>query len=355
MSPKRGRRLELSLLVLVALWAVGQLARDATLPTAWLFYLPSIGVGLVLAAAAALQRARRRPWRRLAIASLAPIAVGLLVDHRWLAAPAAARPARASPGDSPLRLLHWNVAGGWVGAAEQAAEIAARAPDLVVLSEGPERVARGVEEALPGFRSRSFGALSVLAREPGDGAWLERRRELQAIEVPVLWRGAEVRVMVVNLASSTRVHRDPWLRRVLELAAARRPDLVVGDFNSPRRSRALSRLPDGWRHAYLEAGRGWSASFPVPLPLWSLDHVLVGPRWRALDYRLVSTRWSDHRLQWTELASLAPVAPVPPVAPLAPLAREISVAPGPAAETTERAGAALSAPSSSPGASRGTP
>jgi endonuclease/exonuclease/phosphatase (EEP) superfamily protein YafD len=229
-----------------------------------------------------------------------------------------------------LRLLHWNVAGGWVGAAEQAAEIAARSPDVVVLSEGPERVARNVGAALPGFRSRSLGALSVLAREPGEGVWLERRRELQAIEIPVRWNGADVRLMVVNLASSPRVHRDPWLRRVLALADERRPDLVVGDFNAPRRSRALSRLPEGWRHAYLEAGRGWSASFPVPLPLWSLDHVLVGPGWRALDYRLVSTRWSDHRLQWSELARAAP----PPAA---------------------AAGAALSGRSSSPGASPGTP
>ena len=188
----------------------------------------------------------------------------------------------------------------------------------------------GIEQRLPGFRSRTFGSLSILARAPGEGVWIERRRELQAAEVPVEWNGARLRVLAVNLASSPRVHRDPWLRRVVEITVERRPDLVVGDFNSPRRSRALAAPPPGYRHAYLEAGSGWSASFPVPLPLWSLDHVLVGSDWRVRDYRLLSTRWSDHRLQ---TATLSPMAPMAPVAPLAP----------------------VSAPSSSPDASRGTP
>ena len=280
---------------LFAIWVVGQLARDATLVTAWFFYLPSVVVAAVLASLAIAARVRGRPALRLALASLVPLAHGLVVEHRWTRPPVVA-------GETALRLVHWNVAGGWVEGGRQADQIAALAPDLVVLSEGPERVARVVTEALPGFRSRSFGSLSVISRDPGAGAWLERRRELQAIEVPVGWHGRVLRILAVNLASSPRVHRDPWLRRVVQLTAERRPDLVVGDFNSPRRSRALETLPPGFRHAYLEAGRGWSASFPEPLPLWSLDHVLVGDGWRAADYRLVSTPWSDHRLQSVALA-----------------------------------------------------
>jgi endonuclease/exonuclease/phosphatase (EEP) superfamily protein YafD len=255
--------------------------------------------GLLLGIAAAA-RWRRRPALGIVLAALPPLAVGLLVEHRWWA------PVEVAPaGGPPLRVLHWNVSGGWVGAGEQAREIAGAAPDLVVLSEAPARVARGVAAALPGFRAATYDSLSLFARDPGRGHWLERSRRLQVVEFVLPWRERELRVLAVNLGSALRVPRDPSLRRVTALIAERRPDLVVGDFNAPRRSRALSRLPPGYRHAYDEAGRGWSATWPVPVPLIAIDQAIVGPRWRVTGYRLAGTPWSDHRLQRFELVAAA--------------------------------------------------
>jgi len=257
-------------------------------------------VAVLLLALAAVARWRRRPAWPLAVAALAPAAVALVVENRWSPPPPPPRRVEV------FRVVHWNVSGGWVGAADQAREIARRDPDLVVLSEGPERVARRVLAELPGFRSRSFGSLSLLGRELEGGEWLERGSDLQVVAATVPWHGLRIELLAVNLASSPLRPRAPALARVIELMSARRPDLVIGDFNAPRRSRALGRLPEGWRHAYDEAGWGWSASWPVPVPLLAIDQAMVGPRFRVAGYRLAGTPWSDHRLQQVELAPLAP-------------------------------------------------
>ncbi len=285
---------------MLSLWALGQVARDATFATGLLFYVPSLLWGLALAALALVWRLRRRPALWSAVAALAPLAVALALENRWRAIDGI-----PEGGAKPLRIVHWNVAGAWHDAEAQRAEIARWNPDVVVLSEAPERAAAPYRKLFPNGSVGTFGALTVASRAPVSGTWLARSRELQAVEVQV---GAprELALLVVNLASSPRIARAPLLAQVMELARQHRPDLVVGDFNAPRRSRALSNLPPGYRHAYLEAGSGWSATWPVPLPLLAIDQMIVGPRLRPLSYRLRSTPWSDHRLQYVDLVARNP-------------------------------------------------
>lgn len=256
--------------------------------------MPSPLVAAALLGVALVARVRRRPALRVAAAALLPAAVALLLETRW-------RPEVPPSATPPLRVVHWNVSGGWVGAELQAREIASRRPDLVVLSEAPERAARRVAPALPGFRRATYGSLTLFARELGEGEWLARERQLQVVGASFGWGGRSWRVLAVNLGSSLLEPRDPSLRRVVALLQGHHPDLVVGDFNAPRRSRALARLPAGWRHAYEEAGSGWGATWPVPVPLLAIDQALVGPRLRATGYRLAATPWSDHRMQVIEL------------------------------------------------------
>jgi endonuclease/exonuclease/phosphatase (EEP) superfamily protein YafD len=87
------------------------------------------------------------------------------------------------------------------------------------------------------------------------------------------------------------------LRRVAELVRAHRPDIVVGDFNAPRRSRVLSVLGDEYRHAYDVAGSGWSYTWPLPFPVYAIDQCIAGPRVEIVDYRIRSSVLSDHRRQ----------------------------------------------------------
>ena len=96
----------------------------------------------------------------------------------------------------------------------------------------------------------------VAAGRSADGWLIDRKRTKVQL---VTWEqaGRSVTVLVVDLPSELHIHRDPLLREVNELIDRHRPDLVVGDFNAPRRSWALSDLPAGYQHAYDTVGSGW--------------------------------------------------------------------------------------------------
>ncbi len=76
-----------------------------------------------------------------------------------------------------------------------------------------------------------------------------------------------------------------------------RPDLIVGDFNAPRRSRALSELPTGYGHAYDTSGSGFSYTWPVPVPMYSLDQCIHARRVTPIRYDLLQSVYSDHCCQ----------------------------------------------------------
>ena len=254
-------------LTLFAVWAVGQLARDRTLVTAWAFYLPSVVVLGALLLLAIVESLRRRwRWAGLLLGlALLPAAAVLLVENRWLPRAGAAAEAPAgtagSAGEGPradLRVVAWNAADFPRGVERAAAVLRPLAADLVLLSEAPGKPPQELARQLGGgLRLTPVGAMALLARgELLDLEWLAREGELQAAFVRWAIDGRTLGVLAVNVISSPRVPRDPLLERIVAMIEPRAPDLVLGDFNSPRRSRALARLPAGFRHAYDAGGSG---------------------------------------------------------------------------------------------------
>lgn len=81
------------------------------------------------------------------------------------------------------------------------------------------------------------------------------------------------------------------------------PDVVVGDFNTPRGSVSFTRLVGGMRHAYDDAGRGWAATFPEEWPLVAIDQVFVGAGLRATRYEVVNLG-GRHRAQRVEVSPI---------------------------------------------------
>ncbi len=298
---------------LFAIWGIGQIARDRTLLTAWAFYLPSAlvaGVLLLLAIGESLRRERRRAGLLLLLA-LPPAAAVLWLENHW-------RPVEAPEGEErgqavhvpDLRVAAWNVADFPRGVERAAALLRPLHLDLVVLSEAPGKPPWELERRLGGeLRLTQIGAMAVLARgEVLDVEWLARDKTLQMALVRWAISGRTLGVLAANVISSPSVPRDPLLRRIVGILAQRSPDLVLGDFNAPRRSLALARLPPGFRHAYDAAGAGWSATWPAVLPLLAIDQTIVGPRLGVRGYHLRTTRISDHRLQLTELDFRMPPA-----------------------------------------------
>jgi endonuclease/exonuclease/phosphatase family metal-dependent hydrolase len=83
------------------------------------------------------------------------------------------------------------------------------------------------------------------------------------------------------------------------------PDVVIGDFNMTRGSASIDALFPDLRHAFDEAGHGYSATFHRGwlLPLYHIDHMLLGPGVHALRYEITDRGVSRHRSQEAWIAA----------------------------------------------------
>ncbi len=60
------------------------------------------------------------------------------------------------------------------------------------------------------------------------------------------------------------------------------PVVMMGDFNTPRESIHFARLQEQLQDAFDVGGRGFAETWPVPVPVLSLDHILVSKSVRVL-------------------------------------------------------------------------
>jgi len=279
-------------LILFLLWSLGQLARDATWLTGMCFYIPSAvmaAVLLCLTVGTFLTRHRRVTICTAGLA-LGPLYFLLLVENRFFD--------KYPEVTAELRLAHWNV-GGKLAAGSRDVLLAHRA-DVYVLSEAGARPRlEALRSALgEGYKVWRRGDLAVIAEGNLESTeWLLDRPGAKACLVA--WGRGErtVSLLIIDLPANISLHRDPLLRDVNRLIERHKPDLVVGDFNAPRRSRALSDLPAGYRHAYDTAGSGWSYTWPAPVPMYAIDQCIHSPRVIPARYELFSSIHSDHRMQ----------------------------------------------------------
>jgi endonuclease/exonuclease/phosphatase (EEP) superfamily protein YafD len=282
-----------TVLALALLWGIGQIARDRTFLSGLCFYIPSVLVAVSLLGWAVAHYAHRR--RRAAILSLSlallPLATVVFAENRFFTV----RPPTAAHG---VRLVHWNVAGGLSPRARAA--LVEKQAQVYVLSEVPnwESVAALCASLGSEYRAQVYGNLAVIAAGEVTARGLPidtPRMNVQAVTCEL--QGRPLGLLVVDLPSAIHIHRDPLLRHMNRLIDQHKPDLVVGDFNAPRRSQALCELPDGYRHAFDSAGTGCGYTWPVPVPMYALDHCLHSPQIVPVRYDLFASICSDHRMQ----------------------------------------------------------
>jgi len=288
-------------LALTLLWGIGQVVRDMTWLSGMCFYIPSVVVAAALVGWTIFYGVRQRYGNALLAAGLAvvPLCVALFAENHF-----GALPARAAT-EAQVRLVHWNVAHELSGGAQEV--LREQHADIYVLSEVPD--VRTVEELCatlgPEYHAQTFANLAVIAagnvRTEG---WLLDRTRMKVRSVRWARNGSALRILVVDLPSEIHIHRDPLLREINALIERHQPDLVVGDFNAPRRSRALANLPAGYGHAYDTAGIGCGYTWPVPVPMYALDHCLHSQRIMPAHYALQSSVYSDHRLQVLDFVSV---------------------------------------------------
>lgn len=328
----------------LALWTLGRVLSDRFHWTQYLAWIPSLPMGAgVLAAlgisrlfawrSGAARRARAIGW--LGVLALAAYS-GLIEWH-------ALRPVPSNLAAPAFRVVYWNRStSGEVGWEYPALE---HEPDLVVVRAGtctkPEGLARRMSGSFCwdlGFqvatrapiRAWGVGALRVeqglgldprepdlvrKGRDPGRAMWLlldahaKLGRDLVVwlVDMPSdlsLWRDRAMAQAAQALrAGPERVYVSDELGRWVEApewkiprSAFSRPDLIVGDFNTPHGSHSIRHAVGDFASAFDQAGRGYGATFPARWPLWMLDQAYVAPELHATHFEVSAALDGTHRM-----------------------------------------------------------
>ncbi len=270
--------------------------RDSRALTGPLFYAMPLPVLVVGAGVLGLtgQGRERRVWLGLA----GVVAVGWLGTTVRLKSPAA-----GEPGTS---FLLWNMDRPGRLSEPLVGKIRELGPDVVALVETEDfsrQICHEYETALPGWHAVRLGYGMAVIHRGVLNRWTMRHTGVRthfAVMEFTLEHGP-CRVILVD-GDADPLHSRAADLAVLREAALEEPGTVIlGDFNTPVTSAHFSPWRAGLTHAFTEAGRGVQESWPLGLPLLSLDHVWATRdlRWReAAHFR---SRASDHDMVWARL------------------------------------------------------
>ena len=74
------------------------------------------------------------------------------------------------------------------------------------------------------------------------------------------------------------------------------PVIIMGDLNDTPQSFAYRRLRDGKRDAFVEAGKGWGASYNKPFSLLRIDYILYDKGLNCTRFEMNEKVLSDHKV-----------------------------------------------------------
>lgn len=321
LASNRGARLQaalaliqtvaLSLLLLLYL-AVGDTKSWGEYLTIWpplLWLLPNVLLAIPLM--------WRRHWRaNLPLGGALLLFFLLLIEWRpmlrW-----------GAPKKSPsgIRIVTWNIGGGYESEQALLTEMEKWSPDIVLLQETPD--SRDSFSRLSGYwagwhwtDSGDAGTLSrwpvrVLASE-SVGPWDEP--QILSVETPsgpILI--ANMRLMLPSLElfpfSATRWNRLSADNReriaqypaITDLITRRSAEgkyigaIVGGDFNTDASAQSLTPLRDSMIDVWKSSGRGWGGTATRDFPVARIDHLFISHKLLAVDAWIPKSPMSDHR------------------------------------------------------------
>lgn len=296
------RRLRpVSVVVAAAFWLIGTVlwltVRDrfpVITPLAYGLPLPLVVVfGFWAVALLPVERTNNLRWRRV---WLLAVVVQSVV---WLSSVFVFR-AEDVP-EEAATLLFWNVCRGYGDFEKVGAEINAMDADVVALVEATND---GQNEALwrkacPGYEVTRLGSGMMLLLRGERLHWefgaVPGFCRYQVLDLKV--KGHLVTLIILDVRSDPRFSRQPAFERLEELVTqySDRPLIIAGDFNTPLESVHVARLRQRMQNAFEVRGSGMRDTWPVVLPILSLDQVWGNDHveWHRCEHGWSSK--SDHR------------------------------------------------------------
>lgn len=305
----------LLLVLLMVHLTVGDRAPAGEWLTVWpplLWWAPALVVS-------AVPLVRATPRARWTLAAALLLFALLLIEWRPLLR-------FGSPAESPdtVRVVTWNVGGGYPSNAALLEELAGWQPDLVLLQESPDGAAGFLAEDLighwDGWTWTDAGDCGVLSRWPvrvlatrSVGPW--EAPQALAVDRPDgdALLVVNVRLMLPSLrlfpvsasarADFAQAHRQRVgqyaalvdLVRELQAAEPFAATIVGGDFNVDAGARSLAPIRAVAHDVWPTAGRGWGATITREFPVARIDHLHVAGGLRPTSARVAKSSLSDHR------------------------------------------------------------
>ncbi len=238
-------------------------------------------------------------WRsRLAAACTAILLATSWISVSWRAeAPVAA--ARDASGE--VRILFWNLCrptGLHQGMVDLVKEFQPHIAAFVEPGQSDmEENCRTYESMLPGYKAawmpRGILWLSSVPSRYRERGKLEGAGAFARFDVNGL--GPTFPVVVADVYPHPLHWRKAQLEEVLTHGQNRSDGILMGDFNTPLESALLNDYRQHYTHALEAAGQGFKETWPLGLPLLSLDHLWLGPDWEVVEARKVwNITQSDH-------------------------------------------------------------
>lgn len=210
-----------------------------------------------------------------------------------------------------VKVLFWNTGRGTFSSSPAiAAEITQAGADIVVLVEAvpwkePDAIRQFWREACPQYQPSILGGGIVMLSRFPSGETQTADLPLKSItrQVEVDCEGHPLTLLICDLGSNPLRSRQPVLTQVAEAAErlADRPTLVLGDFNTPLDSLHFAPLRKSYRNVFEDAGSGYLATWPMPVPVLSLDQMWINDHVKPGACHHLWTVRSDHRPVLAEL------------------------------------------------------
>jgi len=306
--------------IAIVMWTLGDRWWVATVflyMGRWVFLLP---LALLAPAAAALSWRSLVPLAAAALVAAVPI-MGFRTGWRW---------PRAVPNGANVRIVTFNVDGGAALLGQLPRLLEEWGPDVVAFQECGPALAEETRR-VPGWYHHDVNGLCLLSRFPIRDARVMDRAALEVVKqsgTGIGGAGLVARYTLqfpLGVIQFTNLHletprkgfeglmaldvnqlRQNSALRDIESDLARKwvdqgvagqatPFLVAGDFNTPVESRILRDHWSDLANAFSQAGSGLGVTKYNGWIRIRIDHVLLGPSWRAVRVNVGRHLGSDHR------------------------------------------------------------
>ena len=329
--------------VVVAAWVLGRVVNDRWTWSQFLFWIPTLAaivsacaltmVAVILRSVAPPRKQRRSRTLRFGTLAILLALLGVttyftVIECRVFASTPDATLQR------DVRVLFWNPS-SWVrqGIVEALMPFA---PDVAIIANAPAGVRwRRLIEADHAERNVVFvGRFHVVscwpvvrrggttlglagrvphprrhkpdmpkfAQDPGWAVFIEFDTPRGPLVVWVIDLPSDVTMSRRDIARDARAAIEAW--RDEDGRGFPPPDVIVGDFNMTRGSHSLRALvgdPKLVRDAYVQAGRGYAATWPRIGPILHIDHAFTAVPWRAIRYTVANPGTGTHRMVVVDL------------------------------------------------------